>query len=105
MIWLKKTFPRYGAEWGQDQMRFAELQLVVAADRTDAYRKMMMVTVEDQTNDHPATEDVYLRLPDSAYRHLFPGYELNYSGPAEISSLLVGDQTEVGRQFRMREEA
>lgn len=47
MIWLKKTFPRYGAEWGQDQMRFAELQLVVAADRTDAYRKMMMVTVED----------------------------------------------------------
>lgn len=62
MIWIKKTFPRHGAGWGDDQTRFADLQFRVAADGTDAYRRMLMISV--RKDDDPKHEDIYLRLGD-----------------------------------------
>jgi len=99
MIWLKKTFPRYGADWAADQDRFSNLMFGVAAQGTDAYRRMLMVAVEESAA-YPKTEDVFLRLPDSSFATLFPGYEPAASPPTRVETLLVGDQLEFERLFR-----
>ena len=94
MYWYRKTFPRFGAEWGSDQNRLAELLLSVAGNGTDEYRRMMMVTVENQDS-----EDVYLCLTAKEHALFFPGYDAS-SQPARVTSFLVGDQTEFDRVFR-----
>ena len=96
MHWYKKTFSRYSVMWAADQDRFANLQLRIANDGTDTYRKMMMVTAHDDPSE---TEDVYLCIADQAYAQLFPGYERVAMAPVKASTLLVGDQPEFERLF------
>jgi hypothetical protein len=68
--------------------------LSLAADGTDAYRRLMMVSVrEDELAD---TEDIFIRLPDH-YARLFSGYERVDAGPATM--FLGGDQLEYDRHF------
>jgi hypothetical protein len=98
MIWLKKTFPRHGAAWAADQDRFADLQMEIARDGTDAYRKMLMIAVRGE-GDQRATEDIFLLLPSPLFAHVFPGYESADGAPARATALLVGDQIEFERQF------
>ena len=96
MIWIKKTFPRFGVGWANDQTRFADLQLGVAADGTDAYRQMLMGSV--RKDDDRENEDIFLRLGD-ACASFFPGYARGEAPPPMVTSLLVGDQTEFDRSF------
>jgi hypothetical protein len=96
MFWYRKTYPRYGAHWVEDQNEFEKLLMCVAAKRTDDYKQMLMVTVEDEQGD---TEDVYLRVPSREHIQPFAGYEA-CTGPQRASSLLVGHQPEFERQFR-----
>jgi hypothetical protein len=96
MNWFKKTFPRLTADWAADQVRFTDLQLAIAADGTDTYRKMMMLTV-DADGELPETEDVFLYLPDTR-AHLFPGYQRT-EAPSRVTGFLVSDQHERERLF------
>lgn len=95
MFWYRKTYPRFGAHWADDQTRFENLQIHVTANGSDAFKRMMMVTVEDRKAHQ---EDVYLRVSSRDHIRLFPGY-VAASEPPSVSSLIVGDRPEFERLF------
>lgn len=93
MQWFAKSFDR-GSLWSGDQDRFEALLTKIAANGTDDYRKVLMISLDDDAG----SERVYLRPPDQ-HGDLFPGYEKT-SAPIAATSLLVGDQSEFERLFR-----
>lgn len=102
MIWLKKTFPRYGAEWAADQDRLMDLMMHFAAKGKDEHRLITMFSVQEDCA-LPTKEDIYLCLPDPAYAAFFPDYSRAECVPKVVTSLIAtGDACEFERLFKVR---
>ena len=96
MLWITKQFP-FGAEWASDQDAFAALQMVVAAQGGDDYRKMVMALSSDYV-----TDTVFIGMPRSDLTSAFPGYLPMDGELPPMTSVLVGDQSEFPKHLDVK---
>lgn len=95
-MWIAKQFP-FGAEWASDQDAFAALQMVVAAQGGDDYRKMVMALSSDNV-----TDTVFIGMPRSDLTSAFPDYLPVAGELPPMTTVLLGDQTEFHKHFDVR---
>lgn len=88
MFWITKSF-EYGAAWSADQDIFVALQMIVAAEGSHNYRKMIMAISSDDE-----TDTVYIGGPRQNLTAAFPDYKLVTGALPVMTSILVADQSE-----------